>query len=461
MANAAGGARTADELVAQVDTGGREPEGWQRNAFLTIAFLWSVFHLYIASNVPYALTEWLGVDLTLPSSQARRIHLAFAILLGAMAFPLFKTSPKREIPWYDWLLGLAGIICCIWAIVHRDAIAVRAGLPTHGDLIISGLGMLILLVSVYRALGLPLVIISGVFIAYVFFGDARWLPEVIQWKGASFGKATWHYWMQDEGVFGAALKVLTELIFLFVLFGAILEKAGAGNYFIKLAFALLGHLRGGPAKAAVVASAMSGLYSGSSIANTVTTGTFTIPLMMRTGFSAEKAGAVEVASSTNGQLTPPVMGAAAFLIAEFTGIPYTDILKHALVPALVSYIALVYIVHLEAMKMDLKGLEKLPSTMTFASKVLGVLFGFILTAVIFGVCWFIIQAVGDRAPDMSFTTSAILAGVAYLVLLWIASRKPDLVVDPPDSPILELPAAGPTAITGLYYVLPIVILIWC
>ena len=141
--------------------------------------------------------------------------------------------------------------------------------------------------------------------------------------------------MQNEGVFGVALGVSASLIFLFVLFGSILEKAGAGNYFIKIAFALLGHLRGGPAKAAVVASAMSGLYSGSSIANTVTTGTFTIPLMKRTGFSPEKAGAVEVASSTNGQLTPPVMGAAAFLIAEFTGISYTDILKHALVPALV------------------------------------------------------------------------------------------------------------------------------
>ncbi|MGK0168891.1 MAG: TRAP transporter 4TM/12TM fusion protein, partial [Gammaproteobacteria bacterium] len=224
---------------------------------------------------------------------------------------------------------------------------------------------------------------------------------------------------------------------------------------------LLGHLRGGPAKAAVVASALSGLYSGSSIANTVTTGTFTIPLMKRTGFSAEKAGAVEVASSTNGQLTPPVMGAAAFLIAEFTGIPYTDILKHALLPALVSYIALVYIVHLEALKMDLKGLPKPPSTMTFAAKVSGVLLGFILTGVVFSVSWFILQMVGDSAPDMSFTTSVILATVAYLVLLWFASRSPDLVVDPPDAPILELPRAGETAVTGMYYVLPIVILIWC
>ncbi|MEM7249924.1 MAG: TRAP transporter permease [Pseudomonadota bacterium] len=453
--------RAADDLVAQVDTGGRNPTGWQLKAFLFLCFIWSLFHLYIASNVPFALTEMLGINMTMPSSEARRVHLAFAILLGAMAFPLFKGSPRTQIPWYDWALGVVGVVCCIYAIVLKDAIAVRAGLPTTGDLVISAVGMFVLMVSVYRALGLPLVIISGVFIFYVFFGDARWLPDVIQWKGASFGKATWHYWMQDEGVFGAALKVSTELIFLFVLFGAILEKAGAGNYFIKLAFALLGHLRGGPAKAAVVASAMSGLYSGSSIANTVTTGTFTIPLMKRTGFSPEKAGAVEVASSTNGQLTPPVMGAAAFLIAEFTGIAYTDILKHALVPALVSYIALVYIVHLEAMKLNLKGLEKPPSSMTLAGKLIGVLFGFIVTAVLFGACWFVLKLVGDRAPDLSFTATAIIAAVAYVILLWFASRKPDLVVDPPDSPILELPRAGATAMTGLYYILPIVILIWC
>ena len=153
---------------------------------------------------------------------------------------------------------------------------------------------------------------------------------MVQWKGASLGKALWHYWMQTEGVFGVALGVAASMIFLFVLFGALLEKAGAGNYFIQLAFSTLGHLRGGPAKAAVVASAASGLYSGSSIANVVTTGTFTIPLMKKTGFSPERAGAVEVASSTNGQLMPPVMGAAAFLISEFTGVSYPELVKHCL-----------------------------------------------------------------------------------------------------------------------------------
>ena len=337
----------------------------------------------------------------------------------------------------------------------------RAGLPTTGDLVASTIGLLVLAVAVYRTLGLPLLIVASVFVAYVFFGDSPALPETIQWKGASYGKAMWHYWMQNEGVFGVALGVSASLIFLFVLFGSILEKAGAGNFFIKIAFALLGHFRGGPAKAAVLASAMSGLYSGSSIANTVTTGTFTIPLMKRTGFSAEKAGAVEVASSTNGQLTPPVMGAAAFLISEFTGISYTEIIKHALVPALVSYIALVYIVHLEACKMNLQGLPKHPSTKTFANKLIGFLSGFIGIALLGIAVYYGLGWIKTAMPENAFTAIIALCAVAYLILLFLASRHPDLIVDEPDAPITELPHAGATAITGLYYILPIVILIWC
>ena len=454
-------ATRADDLVASVDTGARNPQGWQRHLIPVTAFIWALFQLYIASNLPFYLTEVTGISLVVTNSNARLIHLAFALFLAAMAFPLLKSSTRDHIPWYDWVLAALGVMACLYIVVMRNEIAVRAGLPTTSDLVVSTIGMLVLGITVYRALGLPLVIVATVFVLYVFFGHSESLPDAIRWKGASYGKAMWHYWMQNEGVFGVALGVSASLIFLFVLFGSILEKAGAGNFFIKIAFALLGHLRGGPAKAAVVASAMSGLYSGSSIANTVTTGTFTIPLMKRTGFTAEKAGAVEVASSTNGQLTPPVMGAAAFLISEFTGISYTDIIKHALVPALVSYIALVYIVHLEAMKLGLKGLKKPPSSLTFATKMIGFLGGFVGIgllglAVYYGMGW--IKVV---APESAFMVVAILCSAMYLILLWFASRKPDLVVDAPDAPITELPRAGATAITGLYYLLPIVILIWC
>ena len=450
-----------ENFVAEIDTGGRNPAGFIGKLIATIAFIWAVFQLYIASNVPFWLTEVTGMSLVVTNSNARLIHLAFGFILAALAYPLFKSSSRTHIPWYDWLLAALGAGCCLYIVFFREAIAVRAGLPTTGDLVASTIGLLVLAVAVYRTLGLPLLIVASVFVAYVFFGDSPALPETIQWKGASYGKAMWHYWMQNEGVFGVALGVSASLIFLFVLFGSILEKAGAGNFFIKIAFALLGHFRGGPAKAAVLASAMSGLYSGSSIANTVTTGTFTIPLMKRTGFSAEKAGAVEVASSTNGQLTPPVMGAAAFLISEFTGISYTEIIKHALVPALVSYIALVYIVHLEACKMNLQGLPRHPSTKTFANKMIGFLSGFIGIALLGIAVYYGLGWIKTAMPENAFTAIIALCAVAYLILLFLASRHPDLIVDEPDAPITELPHAGATAITGLYYILPIVILIWC
>ncbi len=450
----------AQHLLAAIDTGGRNPVGAMRNLIPVVAFIWAIFQLYIASNLPFYLSEVSGLKLIVTNSNARLIHLGFGLFLASMAFPLFKSSRSDSIPWYDWALSILGVIACLYIVVFRNEIAVRAGLPTTADLVMSSIGMFVLGITVYRALGLPLVIVALVFVFYVFFGHLDFMPEAIQWRGASYGKAMWHYWMQNEGVFGVALGVSASLIFLFVMFGSILEKAGAGNFFIKIAFALLGHFRGGPAKAAVVASALSGLYSGSSIANTVTTGTFTIPLMKRTGFSAEKAGAVEVASSTNGQLTPPVMGAAAFLIAEFTGISYTAILKHALLPALVSYIALLYIVHLEAMKMDLKGLPKPPSNMTFAGKIIGFLGGFIGIALLGMLVYFGMGWIKEIAPDAAFTIVAIGCTLFYLILIYLASRHPDLIVDPPDAPIIELPRAGATAITGLYYILPIIILIW-
>ncbi|MBB4301486.1 TRAP transporter 4TM/12TM fusion protein [Rhodobium orientis] len=450
-----------DELVAQVDSGARAPTGAVGLFVVALAFIWSTFQLYIASGVPFWLNEVTGLNVVFNNSEARIIHLAFAIALASLAYPLFRTSSRHSVPWYDWVLAILGAGACLYLIINKEAIANRAGLPTTADLIASTIGMLSLALAVYRTLGLPMLIVAGVFVFYVFFGHLSFWPDAIQWKGASFGKAMWHYWMQLEGVFGVALGVSASMIFLFVLFGALLEKAGAGNYFIKLAFALLGHLRGGPAKAAVVASAMSGLYSGSSIANTVTTGTFTIPLMKRTGFAPEKAGAVEVASSTNGQLTPPVMGAAAFLISEFTGISYTEIIKHALVPALVSYIALVYIVHLEALKLNLKGMEKPPAHLTLIQKLIGFLTGFIGIAALGLAVYYGLGWIKVAFPNMTVWASTLLFAAAYLILVFIAAKRPDLEVDDPDAPLAVLPRANEVALTGLHYLLPIVVLLWC
>jgi TRAP transporter 4TM/12TM fusion protein len=453
--------KSAADIAAESDAGGRDLEGTLGLFVALVAFIWSCFQLYIASGVPFWITQTFGIPAVFNNTESRIIHLAFAIALATFSYPLLKRSPRHTIPWYDWLLALIGVGSCLYLLVFKNDIAARAGLPTEGDIIASSLGLASLAIAVFRSLGLPMLIVAAVFVFYVFFGDAQWLPDVVQWKGASFGKALWHYWMQTEGVFGVALGVSASIIFLFVLFGSLLEKAGAGNYFIKLAFALLGHMRGGPAKAAVVASAMSGLYSGSSISNVVTTGTFTIPLMKRTGFTPEKAGAVEVASSTNGQLTPPVMGAAAFLITEFVGISYPELMMNAVLPAAISYIALVYIVHLEALKMGLKGLKKPPTHITLVQKLIGVLTGFLgmaalAVAVYYGLGW-----VKTAFPGMTLWAGAGLFLVAYLVLVTIAAKRPDLEVDDPDAPMLELPRAGEVALTGLHFLLPIVALLWC
>lgn len=454
-------AESASDIAAASDTGGRSLTGSLGFFVALLAFVWACFQLYIASGVPYWLTQVTGINVVFNQGQSRIIHLAFAIALASFSFPLIKGSARFTIPWYDWILAIVGSSCCLYLLVFKDDIASRAGLPTPGDMIASTLGLISLAIAVYRALGLPMLVVAGVFVSYVFFGDSSFLPDTIQWKGASYGKALWHFWMQTEGVFGVALGVSASIIFLFVLFGSLLEKAGAGNYFIKLAFGLLGHMRGGPAKAAVVASAMSGLYSGSSISNVVTTGTFTIPLMKRTGFSAEKAGAVEVASSTNGQLTPPVMGAAAFLITEFVGISYPELMMNAILPAAISYIALVYIVHLEAMKLGLEGLKRPPTHITLIQKLIGVLFGFLAmsalaVAVYYGLGW-----VKTAFPGMTIWAGSALFLIAYIILVGIAAKRPDLAIDDPNAPMLELPRPAEVALTGLHFILPIVILLWC
>ncbi len=449
------------ELVAQSDTGARNPKGAISVFVAALALVWSLFQLYYASNVPFLLTDLTGINVTLNSDTARSVHLAFALFLACMAYPLFKSSPRSYIPWYDWVLGLLGVIACLYLVFFKEAISDRAGLPTTGDLVISTVGLVIMLIATYRALGLPLVIVASVFLTYVFFGDQPFIPEVIQWKGASYGKAMWHYWMQTEGVFGIALGVSASMIFLFVLFGAMLDQAGAGNYFIKVAFALLGHLRGGPAKAAVVSSAMTGLISGSSIANTVTTGTFTIPLMKRVGFKPEMAGAVEVSSSVNGQIMPPVMGAAAFLMVEYVGVTYLDVVRHAVLPASISYIALLYIVHLEALKAGMTGLPKPGPAKTVIQSILGVLTGFLTMAILAAVLYYGLGWTKAIFGDATFYGVVGLFLLGYLGLLFVASRRPDLEVDDPDAPVVELPEFIPTLLTGLYYLLPIVVLVWC
>lgn len=446
--------RTPDTDAPEPGTGAREPAGHSGRAIAALAAAWSLFQLWYASPLPYQLNFAI-----LNSTEARSIHLAFALTLAYLAYPALRGRERPRIPWYDLVLAVAGAACAAYLFVFQDALSQRPGSPTTADLVIAVAGMVLLLEAARRSLGLPLVIIALVFIGYMFFGSAAWLPDVIQWQGASLARAMSHQWLTTEGVFGVPIGVSTRFVFLFVLFGALLERAGAGLWFIRVAFALLGGFRGGPAKAAVLASGMTGIISGSSIANVVTTGTFTIPLMRRVGFSANKAGAVEVASSVNGQLMPPVMGAAAFLMVEFLGIPYIDVIRHALLPAVISYVALLYMVHLEAVKADMRGLPRSrPRTLYHIALTWGLIAaGLIIlsAAVYYGIGW-IHTLAGDAA------TAIIIVGIAaaYVGLLAIAAREAKDTGATDDGPITELPEPGPTARAGLQYLLPVVVLIW-
>jgi len=441
------------QMVAESDTGGRHPKGAVALLLLLVALAWSLFQLWYASPLPFALGVFVLND-----TEARAIHLAFAVFLSFTAYPAFKHSPRAYVPLQDWALALAGAFCAAYLYLFYSQLATRPGQPTDMDIYVAVAGMLLLLEATRRALGLPMVIVASVFLGYTFLGP--FMPDMIAHRGASLAKATSHYWLTTEGVFGIALGVSTSFIFLFVLFGSLLDKAGAGNYFIKSAFALLGHMRGGPAKAAVVSSAATGIISGSSIANVVTTGTFTIPLMKRVGYRPDQAGAVEVSSSVNGQIMPPVMGAAAFLMVEYVGIPYTQVMKHAVLPAVISYIALFYIVHLEALKADLQGLPR-RSQSTFTQRLLSfamTVAGFIVLsgAVYYGIGW-----IKDVFPGAAFGIVIALLLAAYLALVWFGARQPELELDDPNQEVFELPETGPTLKSGLHYLLSVVVLIWC
>ena len=584
-----------EDLVAQVDTGVRNPKSLVGLLLVAVALCWSFFQLYIASPFPFWLSDLLGINLTIDDTRARSIHLAFAVFLGFAAYPayLHKKQPLKKLAALIFLIaggyitfvqienfiliksvliqheeisnnifhlyGYAGLFICLifhpltigfikktdersssigflvglsalsyWAfqfyqldavaktlsgevVTFKDfqvycamavggilllllsypafdkpsrskisapdwlcalgasfaaaylfsfynELATRPGNPSTFDLIITVTGIATLLEATRRSLGPPLTIVALVFLGYTFF--APYMPEIIANKAFSLHRVASHQWLTTEGVFGIALGVSTKFVFLFVLFGSLLDKGGAGNYFIKLAFSMVGHLKGGPAKAAVVSSGMTGLISGSSIANVVTTGTFTIPLMRRVGFTGEKAGAVEVSSSVNGQLMPPVMGAAAFLMVEYVGIPYLEVIKHAFIPALISYIALIYIVHLEAMKADMPCLEKSGAAYSLKYKLIHN--GFYLSGffILFGMAYYSTKYIHILFPE--YGRSIIIFGLIVLYIWGVqaASKHPKLEADDPTKPLVQMPDFYQVFPVGLYYFLPVFVLVW-
>lgn len=448
-----------EDLVLDNDTGARRPVGISLTIISTIAFSWSLFQLWIASPLPYFFAEHFPIlkILVLDATKSRYVHLVFAFLLAFLAYPATSRSPKNRIPLTDWAFASIASFSAMYLMFFYKDLSLRSGMPTTSDIVISVCGIILLLEATRRSLGLPLLVIAGFFLIYTYYG--QYMPDVIQHKGHNLSKIASHQWLSTEGVFGIALGVSASFVFLFVLFGSMLDKAGAGNYFIRVAFALLGHLQGGPAKAAVLSSAMTGVISGSSIANVVTTGTFTVPLMRKVGFTAEKAGSIEVASSVNGQIMPPVMGAAAFLMVEYIGIPYIEVIKHAFIPAVISYIALLYIVHLEAVKNNMKVIPK--RNVIHRPILLRLLrIAIIVSSIIIlcGVIYYFFNFIKSLIPTYTLLVAIVTLSVAYLALLRIAANYGPLAVE---EDMKELPELGSTVKSGLHFLLPIAVLIWC
>ena len=344
-------------IMEESESGSRKLSGNLGRFVFAVAIAMSLFQIY---------TGFAG---ELAGSKQLSIHLTFAMILCFAYFPARRKSPKNRIPLPDMVLGVFAAGCAFYLFANYNHVVTSVGDAEPYDILI-GFGLIVLVLEATRRSISPILpLICIVFLLYAYFGP--YLPGELAHRGFRVKRIVDHIFMSGEGLWGVPLRVSATFVFLFVLFGAFLEKIGAGAYLINLSFAVMGKYRGGPAKAAVVASCAMGSISGSSIANTVTTGAMTIPLMRKVGFTPVTAGAVEVAASTNGQLMPPIMGAAAFIMAEIIGVPYIEIVKAAFIPAVLSYTAIFSIVHLEAVKENIRGLTKEETPVFFKTFISG------------------------------------------------------------------------------------------
>lgn len=340
----------AQEAPQAMDTEGgfggwqRQLTGWQKHLIYWNCVAYTIFHLYVLNLYP--IDPWVF----------RSIHVSWGAAVGFALFAASSSSPRNRIVWYDWLLMLASIACAFYIAWNLDALLFRVGaLPTTGDFIVGLVGTLLVLEITRRSAGLALPIISVIFILYCFVGP--WLPGVLAHSGYT-PEFFFSYVYSMEGVFGPTTAVSATYIVLFIAFSAFLDVSKVGGYFINFAFSIAGGLRGGPAKVAVFSSALMGTINGTAAGNVVATGTFTIPLMKKVGYSRNSSGAIEAAASTGGQILPPVMGAGAFIMAEVTGIPYVEIVIAAVIPALLYFLAVFFMVDNEAIQRGLRGLPR-------------------------------------------------------------------------------------------------------
>ena len=339
-------AEELDDYMSKYDSESRYRrfKDWKKYLIIVISVAFCLFQLY----------SILSGKIT--AQVVRATHLAFVMALAYLLFPMKKDMPKDKLPWYDVIIAIVGVCSWLYISINFDSLVRRAGIYNTTDIIIGIVGILILFEACRRIVGTPILIISLVFIVYALFG--AYAPGFLNHRGYSIQRLVSHLYYNTEGIMGTPIGASATFIFLFIFFGALLDKTGIGQFFIDICNAIAGSYDGGPAKVAVLTSAMFGTVSGSSVSNTVGTGSFTIPMMKSLGYRPEFAGAVEASASTGGQLMPPIMGAASFLMAESLGIPYKEVAKAAIIPAILYFTGIFIMVHLEAKKTGLKGLSR-------------------------------------------------------------------------------------------------------
>lgn len=311
------------------------------------------YFLCIGITLYHFITSFMGTPVIL---KHRSLHVSMMLVLTFMMYPFSKKSCFTKIAWYDWILILLSIAAPLYIWTDYLGVVERAGQPDTMDAIMATLLVVLVLEASRRVSGWALIILSVVFILYGLFG--RDMPGMFAHRGYTWMQLSNHFFANTEGIYGTSVSVAASYIYLFILFGAVMAKSGMGAFFNDFAMALAGHTKGGPAKVAVISSGLLGSINGSAVANVVTTGAFTIPLMKKTGYSKEFSGAVEASASVGGQLLPPVMGAAAFIMAEILSMPYSKIIVHAAIPALLYYLGIIIQVQLRAGKTGLYGLPK-------------------------------------------------------------------------------------------------------
>ena len=336
----------ANEILKKYDKESdvMEYTGLMAKIVSAIAIAFSVFQLYTAI--------WGVLDAQLQ----RAVHLGFGLALVYLLYPSRQSWSRTKLHPFDLLLAILGAAAPAYIMMQYNSLVLRAGTVNSTDMIVGLVGIALVIEATRRVVGIPMVIVVCAFLIYAFAGP--YMPGVLAHRGLNLNQLVSHLFFTTEGIFGIPLGVSSTFIFLFILFGAYLESTGLGKFFIDLANAVAGWASGGPAKVAVLSSGLMGTVSGSSVANVVGTGSFTIPMMKKLGYEKDFAGAVEAAASTGGQLMPPVMGAAAFLMAEFVGVPYIDIVKAAVIPALLYFTGIWLGVHFEAKRKNLKGIPR-------------------------------------------------------------------------------------------------------